>query len=121
MTKPIVFNTKNLKVGDRVSFNLIGEKWFAKILEIKTSKALVKRETTGGDYSIPLDNLTKEKKHVYKVGVSWQVYGFDEVEADSIEEAYDIANDGERSLPTDADYVEGSFEVDRDCDPEVIA
>ena len=49
----------------------------------------------------------------YKVPVVWQMYGYVDVVADSLTEAVHIAEDG--PLPSDADYVEGSFEVDHDA------
>jgi len=49
----------------------------------------------------------------YKVPVVWQMYGYVDVVADSLDEAVLIAEDG--PLPTDASYVEGSFEVDHDA------
>ena len=46
----------------------------------------------------------------YKIPVVWQMYGYVEVEADSMSEATLVAMDA--PLPIDGDYVEGSFEVD---------
>lgn len=48
----------------------------------------------------------------YKIGVVWQVYGYVEVEADSLTEAVLIAEDA--PLPDNGEYIEGSFEVDHD-------
>ena len=50
----------------------------------------------------------------YKVPVVYQMYGYVEVEADSLSEAVeDVASGGgDMPLPEDASYVEGSFEVD---------
>ena len=56
-----------------------------------------------------------------KLPVSWEVCGFVEVEADSIDDAMDIFKEtsDEIPLPTDADYVDGSFDLS--CyEPEVI-
>jgi hypothetical protein len=56
----------------------------------------------------------------YKVPVSWEVYGHDEVEAESAAEALEIARADDRSLPQ-GDYIEGSFKVDEEIfwdDPE---
>ena len=52
----------------------------------------------------------------YKIGVVWQMYGYVEVEANSLEEAVKEVEDGggDIPLPSVADYVEGSFEVDHD-------
>ena len=46
----------------------------------------------------------------YKIPVVWQMYGYVEVEADSMSEATLVAMDA--PLPDNGDYVEGSFEVD---------
>ena len=50
----------------------------------------------------------------YKVPVVFQMYGHVEIDANSIDEAIKLVeNDhGDQPLPTDADYVEGSFEID---------
>ena len=48
----------------------------------------------------------------YKIPVSWSVCGIMEVEANSLEDAIDKAED--MPLPTDTDYIDGSFEVNRD-------
>ena len=52
----------------------------------------------------------------YKIGVVWQMYGYVEVEANSLEEAVKEVEDGggDMPLPSVSDYVEGSFEVDPD-------
>ena len=48
----------------------------------------------------------------YKIGVVWQMYGYVEVEANSLEEAVKQVERARGELPEDASYVEGSFEVD---------
>jgi hypothetical protein len=55
---------------------------------------------------------------IFKIPVSYQMYGHVTVEADSLEYAIEKVEDG--PLPTDSSYVEGSFEVDREAidDPE---
>lgn len=53
----------------------------------------------------------------YKVAVFWEMYGFVEVEAENEEEALDNAEDCE--LP-EGEYVNHSFEVDYNIDPELI-
>ena len=52
----------------------------------------------------------------FKFGVSWEMYGYVEVEAETLEEAIAIAKatEDEMDLPTDGDYVDDSFEVDYD-------
>ena len=46
----------------------------------------------------------------FKIPVSYQMYGYVTVKADSLEDAIDKVEEG--PLPTNASYVEGSFEVD---------
>jgi hypothetical protein len=48
----------------------------------------------------------------YKIGVVWQMYGYVEVEANSLEEAVKKVERARGELPEDASYVAGSFEVD---------
>lgn len=50
----------------------------------------------------------------YKIPVVFQMFGYVEMEADSIEDAVKKVENGHGDvpLPVDADYVEGSFEVD---------
>ena len=52
----------------------------------------------------------------YKVPVVYTMYGYVEIEAESPEEAVkEVGNGGgDIPLPSVADYVEGSFEVDHD-------
>jgi hypothetical protein len=56
-----------------------------------------------------------------KLPVTWQVCGWIEVEADSLEEAIDNFNPNEHELPKndEASYVDGSFEL-TDSDPDNI-
>ena len=46
----------------------------------------------------------------YRVPVVWQMYGYVEVQADSVAEAIHEAKGA--PLPEDGSYIEGSFEVD---------
>ena len=50
----------------------------------------------------------------YKIPVVFQMFGYVEMEADSIDEAVKKVENGHGDvpLPVDADYVEGSFEID---------
>lgn len=48
---------------------------------------------------------------LYKVPCSWQMYGYTEVRAESLEEAVEMAEGDEYDLPVGT-YVEGSFELD---------
>lgn len=49
----------------------------------------------------------------WKIPVMWQVYSTVWIEADTLEEAMEIAKDeaGEIPLPSDPDYVDGSWEL----------
>ena len=56
----------------------------------------------------------------YEIPCVWEVYGTLEVEASSLEEAIELAEDTERyGLPDNSDYVDGSFQVDRDIAEEI--
>jgi hypothetical protein len=46
----------------------------------------------------------------YRVPVVWQMYGYVEVQAESMSEA--VNNAMEAPLPEDGSYIEGSFELD---------
>lgn len=48
----------------------------------------------------------------YEIPCSWQMYGYTDVEADSLEEAIEMAYDA--PLPEDGDFVDSSFEIDFD-------
>ncbi len=63
----------------------------------------------------PAANVAGQKVFMktYRLPVYWQMYGFVEVKADNIVDAVAIAKETAR-LPKDADYVDGSFEVDYD-------
>ena len=53
---------------------------------------------------------------VFKIPCSWEVYGYAHIEAESLEDAIEIAEDDMFPLSEvdDANYVEGSFCVDKD-------
>ena len=53
-------------------------------------------------------------KTKYKIPCSWQMYGYMDIEAEDWDEAIEIADDDATSLPSNADYVDGSFEIDHD-------
>ena len=57
----------------------------------------------------------------WKIPVTWEVYGTVEVEANTLEEAIDIARDEEGALPLpdESDYVDGSWRVTEE-DAEAI-
>ena len=50
----------------------------------------------------------------YIVDCSWQMYGHVEIEAKDVDEAIHIVEQQTRLSDVTADYVMGSFEVDRD-------
>ena len=50
----------------------------------------------------------------YEIPCTWEVYGTIEIEADSLEEAIELAERDDSPMPDDSDYVDGSFQVDRD-------
>lgn len=56
----------------------------------------------------------KDKSMKYKIPVSWQVYGVAEIEANSLQEAIELVEDDAFPLPENAEYVDGSFEIDYD-------
>jgi len=50
---------------------------------------------------------------LFKIPVFWQMYGYMDIEAETLEEATQEAYSSERPLP-DGDYVDGTFDVDED-------
>lgn len=62
----------------------------------------------------------KELK-TFKIPVYWEMCSIIHVEAESLEEAIEKAQAKEESadpydLPTDGEYVDGTFEIESDCD-----
>mgnify|MGYP006092205713 FL=1 len=51
---------------------------------------------------------------IYKLPVSWEVIATQEVEADSLEEAIMIAEKTNLDLPENSEYLDGSYEVNRE-------
>ena len=49
----------------------------------------------------------------YTIPCSWQMYGYLKVQADSLEDAIEIAESDSTNLP-DGSYIEASFELDFD-------
>lgn len=63
------------------------------------------------------DNTNKMAKKIYRIPVEWAVTGTLLVEADSLAEALIEAEDA--PLPEATDYIEGTFEVNRQMIPYV--
>ena len=55
----------------------------------------------------------------YEIPCTWEVYGTVEIEADSLEEAIELAERDDSPMPDESDYVDGSFQVDRDIAEEI--
>lgn len=53
----------------------------------------------------------------YKIAVSWEMYGYVKIKAESLEEAIKKAEDDETPLP-DGNYIDGSFLVDEQMTEE---
>lgn len=57
---------------------------------------------------------------IFKIPVTWEAYGTVEIQADSAEEALMLAQLIETKeglpLPTEHEYVDGSFEINEDMD-----
>ncbi len=47
----------------------------------------------------------------YKIGLIWQMYGYVEVEANSLAEAIHIVHSTDVPLPENGEYIEGSFDT----------
>ena len=54
----------------------------------------------------------------FKIGASYRVWGIVEVEAETLEQAIDWAksNKFDIELPTNAEYIDDSFEIDDDIE-----
>lgn len=57
---------------------------------------------------------------IFKIPVTWEVYGTVEIQANSeieaLELAYTIESEEGLPLPTEFEYVDGSFEINDDLD-----
>lgn len=49
--------------------------------------------------------------NTYKIPCIWRMYGMYHIKANSLQEALQLVDDAE--LPTDKDYLDGSFEIDK--------
>ena len=61
------------------------------------------------------NKLKSNMKKTYIIPCSWQVTGKYHIEADNLQQALQIAEDS--NLPEDCDFLEGSFEIDKDMIP----
>jgi hypothetical protein len=113
-----------LAVGDKfIHTDILGKKW-------ELTYTGTRREVKGCEFEFFVDDkgvgcfftdsevakmekITPQMK-TYKVPVVWQMYGYVEMPANSIDEAVKKVENGygDVPLPADADYVEGSFEID---------
>lgn len=50
----------------------------------------------------------------YKIPCVWEVYGHMEIEAETLQDAIELAEQDDRPLPKESSYIEGSFWVDYD-------
>ena len=50
----------------------------------------------------------------FKINSSWEMYGSEFIEAESLEKAIEIAESDDHALPDNSSYVQGSFSVDRE-------
>lgn len=53
--------------------------------------------------------------NTYKIPCIWRMYGMYHIKANSLQEALQLADDAE--LPRDQDFLDGSFEIDKDMLP----
>ena len=58
-------------------------------------------------------------KKTWKVSVEWAVFAVAHVEAETLEEAIKIAESPEFPLPTDTNYIDGTFEADEEMSVEL--
>lgn len=54
----------------------------------------------------------------FKIPVVWQMYGHVFVEAETLDEAFDIALSDRVGLPDNGEYISASFEIDYEGIPE---
>jgi hypothetical protein len=63
--------------------------------------------------SLQEEDKKEDKKKTFRIACDWEVYGTMEIEAESLEEAIEIAIE-DAPLPTDSEYLDGSFKVNHD-------
>ena len=111
-------------VGDKfIHTDLVGKKHEVTYIgirrEVKGCEFEFFEDATGGGCFFTDTEVAKMEKIItqmktYKVPVVYQMFGYVEMEADSIDNAVKKVHNNIDSipLPNDADYVEGSFEID---------
>jgi len=55
----------------------------------------------------------------FKISVGWEVYATTYIEADNLKQAIEIANEDDFPLPTDTNYIDGTFNVDMESTIEL--
>lgn len=63
--------------------------------------------------SLTINQGKKMAKKMFRVFRIWEMSGFDNIEAETQEEAEDIIDKDETPLPSNSEYLSGSCEVDR--------
>lgn len=58
--------------------------------------------------------LVQKPMKKFRIPCHWEVYGYAEVEATSLREAFEIVEDESMPLPKDSSYIQGSFMIDYD-------
>lgn len=60
-------------------------------------------------------------KKIFKLPVEWSVFGTIEIEAETLEDDLKIfcETENEIELPTERDYIEGSFKLSTDASPYI--
>ena len=55
----------------------------------------------------------------YKIPIEWQMFGYVEIKAESLEKAveYFCENENEFDIPSDSDYIDGSFKISTETSP----
>lgn len=51
-------------------------------------------------------------KRIFDIPVTFQMWGVEHIEAETLQEAIDIAKSGTRPLPTDRGYINDSYAID---------
>lgn len=102
---PFAFQHKNLKNQVNTYYVMTAQEYTTNKLTISDEASVV---SFGDAYIISLNNKTKRK---FKLAVTYEVCGYVEVEAETLEEAMHIFEEDKDniSLPKDAEYVDDSF------------